>query len=79
MGAEGLLLVGATLGADGLFLVVIPIESFISDMVVAVSRMEVGVGLLSSISIALFSEAHWSLVSLSSVGIWCKLDHRKCV
>ena len=40
-----------TLGADGVFFVIVLVESFISDMFVAVSRMmELGVGLLSTIA-----------------------------
>ena len=60
-------IVAVTLGADGVFFVIVLVESFIFDMFVVVSRMmELGVGLLSTI--ASFSEGHWSLVSLFSVG-----------
>ena len=72
-GAEGVLLVGVvvivavTLRADGVFFVIALVESFMSDMFVAVSRMiELGVTSLSTI--ASFSEGHWSLVSLLSAG-----------
>ena len=61
-GVEGFLIEGVVtiessmMGPDGLLLVVISIESFISDMVVAFSRiMKVGVGLLFSIFLQILS------------------------
>ena len=81
MAAEGVLLVvvvvivAVTSGVDGVLFVLAPVESIISDMVVAVLRMmEVVVGLLSSI--ASFGEGHSSLVSLFSVAVWCNVEER---
>ena len=66
-----LVIVAGTLGADGLFLMVVQVESFISEMVVGVSRMmEVGVGLLSS-SASFGEGGHWCLCFLFAFGVIC--------